>query len=285
MKNRLLINLLLALLVITLSLVAWLKPGQDKDQKTSISSLDIAAINTIRIARKDASFIELKRQANRWQLTQPIKAPALTGKVERLLKISQIEAPVSYALDRSSLNQFGLNPPTVQLSFNQETFNIGSTESVHSRRYVSNNEQLFMLDDTFLHLLTAPVNTYIDTRLLPDDIQITHLQTPQITLQKADDNTWRNLNAPADELSSDTVQMLLDEWRFARAITVSTQAYETADGIVTLSFKQHPKMRFKLIQQKDDIILISQQSKLAYRFSSVKYNKMTTLPTLDNSNA
>ena len=285
MKSRLLINLLLALLVVTLGLVAWLKPGQVSGKAARITSLDMAAINTIRIERKDASFIELQREESHWLLTQPIKAPALTGKVERLLKISQIEPPVSYTLDSSSLNQFGLKPPTVQLSFNQQTLNIGSTESVHSRRYVSKNEQLFLLDDTFLHHLTAPINAYIDTRLLPDNIQITHLQTPQTSLQINDDNTWQNLNTPTDELSSDAVQMLLDEWRFARAMNVSTQTHEPADGMIIISFKQHQKMRFNLIKQKDNIILISQETKLAYTFSSVKYKKMTTLPKLEDSNA
>ncbi|MDF1689379.1 MAG: DUF4340 domain-containing protein [Cycloclasticus sp.] len=285
MKNRLILNLLLATILIALGVITWLKPGQQNSPISPITALDINAIQHIKITRKKAQTIELQRVKNKWFIIKPVEALALAGKIERLLKISQIVPAVTYPLDNTSLDKFGLNTPVAQLSFNNETLNIGNTESVHSRRYVSHETQLFLLDDTFLHHLTAPVDAYIDTRLLPDSNQITGLQTPQITLQRQADNTWKNPQTPSVELSSDAVQMLLDEWRFARAINMNTIVNQTPGKPVMISFSEGPSLNFKLIEQQTNVILISTVNKLAYTFSQAKYKKMTTLPTLGDPDA
>lgn len=286
MRNRLIINVLLALTVIALGLTVWLKPWQDIDDKISITQLDIEAINHIRIERKNAEAIELQLIENQWRLTQPIKALALAGKIERLLKMSQITPPSTYPLDAASNERFGLSVPMAILTFNKTTLTIGKTESVHSRRYVSNNKQLFLLDDTFLHHLTASVNAFIDTRLLPDNIQITGLKAASIHLiQNVLDNTWQNTFEPSAELSSDAVQMLLDEWRFARAIKVSHSTSQAPTATIVISFSKHPTMTFNLVEQKDSITLISTDTQIGYTLSREKYQKMISLPTLQDDDA
>ncbi|ATI02627.1 MULTISPECIES: DUF4340 domain-containing protein [Cycloclasticus] len=285
MKNRLLINLLLITLVVCLGMIAWLKPGHEAPKKTNLAGLDINTIQHIKIERTAANTIELKRLQNQWYLTQPVNTLALAGKVERLLKISQIKPTTSYPLEKQPLSQFGLDTPTVKVSFNKKTLNIGKTESVQSRRYVSNDTQLFLLDDTFLHHLTAPVDAYIDTRLIPNNGQIIGLKTPEITLQRQEDNTWKSIQSPTDELSSDAVQMLLDEWRFARAITVTTKFDATPTEQIIISLYEQPNLIFHLIKQKDSVLLVSNDKKLAYQFSDTKYKKMTTLPRLETPDA
>lgn len=285
MKNRLIINLLLAVLVIALGIVAWVKPGQNTHKTTAVINLHINTIETLRIERKNTESITLKRTNQQWQITQPFNAPALTGKMDRLLKISQIKPPVSYPLNPADFSRFGLDEPTASITFNNQTLFVGSIESVHSRRYASNGEQLFLLNDTFLHHLTAPADAYIDSRLLADNVQITGLQTPHINLQQNDGYRWQNPLAPSIELSSDSVQMLLDEWRFARAIKVHHRPDHAEANDVMITFNQQPTLAFTLIENKDDVTLIAKDTHLAYTFSKAKYKKMTTLPKLDQNDA
>ena len=284
MKIRLIVNLLLIITVISLGFIAWLQPGQ-QSSTSRITALETNTIDRIKIIRETGKTIELQRIKNQWLITKPITAPALAGKIERLIKISQISPAVTYPLENKDLVPFGLKTPKVQLSFNNETLNIGRTESVHSRRYVSNNSQLFLLDDTFLQHLTAPIDAYIDTRLLADKTQIIGLQTPQITLQRRADNTWQNPQTPSNELSSDAVQMLLDEWRFARAINVSSVVNQAASKPVIIHVSEGQPLRFRLIEQQNEVILISAENQLAYTFSQAKYKKMSTLPKLDKPDA
>ena len=156
---------------------------------------------------------------------------------------------------------------------------MGKTESVHTRRYGSKGNQHFLLDDTFLHHLTAPLDSYIDTRLLPDGAQIIDIQAPGIHLQQQADNTWKNTLSPTDILSSDAVQMLFDEWRFARAIKVSSQIpRETTDKII-ITLDTNQIITFGLIRQHHDVFLISADKKLTYTFSLAKYQQMINLAT------
>ena len=285
MKSRLIINLLLVLLITALGIIAWLKPGQEEPQAIRLTTLDIAAINSISIEREQAVTIQLRREKDQWIITKPITALALPGKVERLIKISQITPPVHYPLGSTSLKAFGLKPPLARIQFNDQALSIGGTESVQSRRYVSDGTKLYLLDDTFLHHLTDPVAAFIDTRLLPDGAQINSLQTPNIKLQQNKDNTWQNSLKPAENLSADAVQMLLDEWRFARAISVSTQ-WENARGeAIILTLNNDQTLAFTLVRQKDDVLLISNDKKLAYTLSADKYLKMTTLKPLVDTDA
>jgi len=240
-------------------------------------NLDIKAINSIRIERSPTDIIDLKKHQQHWIITSPIEANALAGKVERLLKISQIEPPTSYPLDLPSMQRFGLQPPVIRMSFNNIEVLIGKTENVNARRYVSTINQLFLLDDTFLHHLTAPLSSYIDNRLLPDDVQITALKTPAIHLQQSKDHSWRNSLKPKQVLPADAVQILFDEWRFARAISVNTTMNEESGESITLQFNNQPSLHFTLIKKPNTVLLINNDKQLAYSFSPEKYQQMTTL--------
>jgi len=278
MKSRLIINLLLLLLAIGLGLVVWLKPGQQPNQRLQLTTLDPRSIQLIRIDRQSGNSIELTRQNGQWWLTQPIKAAALNGKVERLLKISQISPPVSYPLDANALSRFGLLNPVVRLRFNDTHLAIGSTESMNARRYVSDDTQLYLVDDTFLHHLTAPIDDYLDTRLLADGVQITQLHTPKLQLQQTKNGHWQNLLQPNEELSADAVQMLFDEWRFARAIHVSHQPSSATIGdAVLITFSSGETKRFNVIRQQNEVILVANDTALAYTLSLDKYQKMSQL--------
>ena len=277
MKKRLLINLALLVLLLTLVGIIWLKPGQEASPQQRLVNIDIKAINSICIERLQADTVELTRHQQYWTLTAPIKVNALAGKVERLLKISQIIPPVSYPLDKASMQRFGLQAPIARISFNDMELLIGKTENVNLRRYVSAGNQLFLVDDTFLHHLTAPLSAYIDNRLLPDNVQITALTTPSIQLQQANDHSWHNSLKPKQELSADAVQMLFDEWRFARAISVKTIVDHKQGETISLQFNKQESMHFSLIKKADTVLLINNDKQLAYSFSTEKYQQMTHL--------
>lgn len=284
MKHRALINLLLLALCLALAIFVYLSPGNTEVHKPRLIPLAISEITTIRIERQQANTIELTRHQDEWHISSPIKARALAAKVERLLKISQIEPPSSYPLGQQSLQRFGLESPLVRILYNDTPISIGGTESVNSRRYVHSGDQLHLLDDTFLHHLNSPLSSYIDKRLLPDGAQIITLQTPSLDLQQSEDNAWHNTFQPKGVISADAVQVLFDEWRFARAINVDTtlQAHPTAQVVIQLS---NQRVQFTLIQQKNAVLLINQANHLAYRFSLDKYKRMTTLNSLEADGA
>ena len=285
MKSRLIINAILAAVLITLAVIITLKPKPENAAPSALVAINSHDIKTITIKRKDNESLHFSLENGHWVIDQPIQAPALIGKIERLIKIAQIKPPVSYPLEGISLGDFGLLDPKTSIQFNSSSLNIGLSESVHSRRYVSDNQQLYLLDDTFIHHLTAPLSAYIDTRLLPNNIQIVRLQTPSFDLQQKPDHSWVNKQLPTDELSADSIQILFDEWRFARAIKVTPQLQKVAGKPIIITLSNQNRLEFTLIQGEKTMTLISSKNKLAYTFSHHKYLKMTTLLTLNPNDA
>ena len=285
MKSRLIINALLAVVLIVLGFIIVLKPNPKNAGSSALVAINSPDIKTITIKRKDNDSLHFSLENGHWVIDQPIQAPALVGKIERLLKIAQIKPPVSYPLEGISLENFGLLDPKVSIQFNSSSLNIGLSESVHFRRYVSDHQQLYLLDDTFLHHLTAPLNAYIDTRLLPNNIQIVRLQTPLLDLQQKTDHSWVNKQTPTDEISADSIQILFDEWRFARAIKVTPQLQKVTGKPIIITLSNQNRLEFTLIQGEKTMTLISSKNKLAYTFSRHKYRKMTTLPALNPNDA
>jgi hypothetical protein len=279
MNKRLVINLLLIAFLCGLALIVWLKPGQQQETSIKLTNIEPVDIHTISIRRKNNDNIAISLDSEGWKITSPIQAPALPSKVERLLKISQIKVTTNYPLESRSLERFNLIKPTIKVSFNDTVLSIGNTEPVQHRRYVANTTSLFLVDDTFTHLLAAPISDYIDTRLFSDDIQITELKTPTLHLRRQPDNTWQTHPISSSEsLSPDAVQTLLDEWRFARAIKVNPEktTHGTTDIIVTLNNgNQHI---FTLTKATNNVILTAADSQLNYYFSADKYKRMTNLP-------
>jgi len=278
MNKRLVINVLLIAFLCGLALIVWLKPGQQQEPPIKLTNIQPTAIHTISIQRKNADHIVMSLDGDQWKITSPIQAPALPSKIERLLKISQIKISTHYPIDNQSLEKFNLTQPNTKVSFNDTVLSIGNTEPVQHRRYVANTTSLFLVDDTFTHHLTAPISQYIDTRLFFDDVQITELKTPTLHLRRQPDNTWQthpvNTQTP---LSSDTVQTLLDEWRFARAINVNPKkiVHSKPDIVVTLNNgNQHI---FTLTKTSNGVTLTATDNQLNYHFSAEKYKSMTEL--------
>ncbi|MEW5011686.1 MAG: hypothetical protein RPR28_08765 [Cycloclasticus sp.] len=281
MKKRLIINLSLLILLLSLAAIAWLKPGQQISEQLALVPIDIANIDSIRIERAQAETIELNKQQQQWRLIAPLKANALAGKLERLLKISQIKPVSSYPLEPESMQRFGLQAAVAKIYFNDIEVLIGRTESVNSRRYASSSGQLHLLDDTFLHHLTAPLSAYIDNRLLADGAQVIALQTANLNLQQGDDNSWQNKFHPTQSVSADAVQILFDEWRFARAISVNEQLGTETGESIRLQLSNQQVRQFNLIRQQNKVLLVDNNTRLAYQFSLTKYQQMSTLSELE----
>lgn len=278
MQKRLIINLALTLLLAILVLLSWFKPGINVEKPTLLTHLSLEEITQITIKPNNAKTITLVKINDNWRLTQPISAPALPGKVERLLKISQIKTQANYPLDKDNLSQFGLDKPRLTLQFDHVELQLGKTSTVDFYRYISNGKQLLLVDDTFIHLLNKQYNDYIDTRLLADNIQIIGLSTPSLDLVKKEDNSWEDLTNINKEISSDTVHILLDEWRFARAIRVKAHSTLTPTQWITLKLSDGATLTYGLTKNKHDIILSSTEQQLDYYFSADKFTKMTQRP-------
>jgi len=266
---------------LTLLVIFDLKKSEETVSR--ITSLNLNDIQQIQIKQKNKPVITFELKNQHWFITSPIQAVASPTKIERLLKISQIPNPVSYPLSSDQKADYGLENPNIELSFNQTTLALGTIEPVNSRRYIGVTDTLSLLADTFIHLINTPVNNFIDTRLITDNAQITRLSTAQFELVIDDNNRWRDVLNTSEEntsLPSDDVQTLLDEWRFARAISVSlTTDLETPKEDIFIHLENDEVIHFVIQKNKSGAVLQLFGTSLYYHFSLTKLEQLLNLPT------
>ncbi|ORU89467.1 MAG: hypothetical protein A6F71_00430 [Cycloclasticus sp. symbiont of Poecilosclerida sp. M] len=279
MGNRLLLNLMLMVLGSLLLGLIWLTQDKGSEQTLHLSKLDITLIQSITIQRKNQETVELVKAGNEWNMIAPFSVKALSGKIGRLLKISQIKASAKYPLVEDKKKLYGLDQARAQVSFDKTQLTIGKTNPVGQRRYVSDGTSIYLVDDAFLHHLTAPATDYIDTRLLISNSPIIKIETPQYTISQQTDSIWTDEVSPENSLSPDSVQILLDEWRFARAIQITKTTYQPVDFSIKIIFEDNKEHEFLVTKKQNEVYLATtNNNQLSYVFSLDKFNKLTTPP-------
>lgn len=282
MRSRLYLNAALLLLLGGLAAVVFFD-AKKTTLKPTLASIAIDKIKRIQIKQKGQQAIVLQLDQQQWQITSPFKARASASKVERLLKIPAIPSQASYPLEKADKERFGLAQPTIELSFNDQLLSLGKVEPVNFRRYIAHENSMMLVDDTFMHLLSAPASSLVDTRIIPENAQITQISSPQFDLVINDNNRWRNRLASSEEpsLSSDDVQAFLDEWRFARATSVSLNKnspspLQKEDILITLDNTK--QLHFILQTTKSGATLSPPKAAFSYHISSKKRDQLLNFP-------
>lgn len=154
-------NLLLLLIVITLALLVWLRPGiAPPEPAIPLTTLQPSSVNHIQISDASGRSIQLQKQAERWRMIAPQPAPANHDRVRQLLGITT--TPVhSHFPAPQDLTQFGLAPAGIQLKLNQLTLTFGDIDPVYQRRYVLVDRRIHLIDDGFQHHLLAAAEAFI----------------------------------------------------------------------------------------------------------------------------
>src|SRR5688572_15266105 len=96
MRKKLWLNVALAVAVVALALLAWLKP-QKSEPELRLSRLAAADVNRIAIELAGAPPITLERARDGWRMTAPINVRADDFQVQRLLALVDATAGERFA--------------------------------------------------------------------------------------------------------------------------------------------------------------------------------------------
>lgn len=276
MKSSYITNLVLLVIVIILF---WLTQKDSEQEKVSLqlATLTAAEVNQITIHRAQQPTIELSREGDQWQLQQPYPANANATRVKLVLSLpsSQIHGQLQ-AMDPSSLAQFGLSDPQVTVILNGQQFAFGNVEPINQYRYVLYQGMIYLIDDTVMPLLKSAANSFIDNRLLTENAQISAISLPGLDKTQnlstevkltQHDGEWQ---APSQQLSSDQLLTLIDNWQHAQAMQVvyqPEQAHNVAAATVEITLKDgKAPLQFKATLNEHNLILQQNDLHLTYLF-------------------
>ena len=277
-SRRWIINYVLIVLIVILTYVGnryGVTTGYQPQQR--ISTLKPADIQTIGIQTADAS-LSLRRDAQGWLIEAPIRWPANSVNIERLLSIVNSETDSRLPADEINLATLGLQFPEAVLTFNDTQLLFGATNNIGERRYVMIGSTVFLLPDIHLLFFSQGLTGIADRRLLPRRYRLSKLKLSEFEISRDANDSWQVINA--DGFGQDQIARLVENWQDLEASKI--KPFDT-DAMprqkLQASGADGSRHEFFVMSIDPEIIIANPQIGLQYHFPADLYYQLISLRT------
>lgn len=269
MKNRWLLNIGLALLIAALVLVNVYQPGKKQEQEgTPLTLLAPQDLRQIRLVRPQQTPVVLEKIGETWRMNAPRSARANEVRVNELAQLAGNRVKVRFPATATELAKYGLDNPLVTVFLNDREIRFGGMHPLESQIYVWHDGQVALVPAAALRTASAPVNDFLSTSLLEDKTKPVAFHLPGFSLKQNEQGAW--VRTPElKELGSDAVNRFVDEWRFARALSVAPYSGKPVKERVTLNLADGDKTRILelgVLAREPEFIVYRKDEGLEYHF-------------------
>ena len=270
MKNRWLLNIGLVLLIGALALFAIYKPGaKQKPAGTPLTALTADAVQRIRLVRPKQPEIALERSGDAWRLSAPRKARANSFRANELARLAATPVKTRFPALPAELGKYGLDHPLTTVFLNEVEIRFGGLHPLNNELYVLHDNQVQLIPAGFLRSALAPLEEMLSTSLLEEKTKIVALRFPGFGVQQNEQGAWTRV-PERKGLSSDRINRFVDEWRYARALSVAPYSGKPAKERVTLTIADGNKPRnieLGVLAMKPEFIVVRRDENIEYHFT------------------
>lgn len=261
MSTRLLLNLCLLLLV-SGALLLLLRPEETTTEaEVQLTDLAPASINRIRIDRRDSDSIHFSKQGESWLMEKPYALPANSARISTMLGLLQAHSYTRLPAEDAELYRFALQDPAVSITFNNTRIDFGDSSPLGETRYVRNDDNIHLVNDSLFQQLQAPASFFLDSRLLPADARITAIHFPEHVLRWQEER-WQL--TPATEISADRLARIINGWQQAQALSIREYQPAGATDRIRIEFRQQPALEFVIVTPPPQLVLARPDVGLQY---------------------
>jgi hypothetical protein len=277
-SRRWIINYVLFVLIVIFTYVGnrfGVTTGYQPQQR--ISTLKPADIETVAIQTADAS-LRLRRDAQGWLLEAPIRWPANSINIERLLSIVNSETDSRLAANEINLATLGLQFPEAVLTFNDTQLLFGATNNIGERRYIMIGSTVFLLPDIHLTFFSQGLTGIVDRRLLPRRYRLETLKLSEFDISRDANDSWQVIDA--EGFGPDQIAHLVDNWQDLEATKI--KPFDTGAmprQKLAASLADGSRHEFFVMSIAPEIVIAHPQIGLQYHFPADLYYQLISLRT------
>lgn len=271
MKTRWLLNIALAALIAALVLLAIYKPGTKQGPVgTPLTSLAPQDIQRIRLMRPKQPPIVLEKNAEAWRLTAPLAARANDARVSELVQLATTRVATRFPAASAELGKFGLDSPLATLFLNDAEIRFGGMHPLENQLYVWHDNHVLLIPVAALRAASAPLNDFLNAGLLEDKTKPLAFRFSTFSLKQNEHGAW--VRTPElKELASDAMNRFVEEWRYARALSVSPYRGKPVKERVTITLADGDKARaveLGVLAREPEFIVYRLDENLEYHFAA-----------------
>ncbi len=278
---RWLINLVLLAVIVLLGSLVLTTPEKDPLDLPPLTQLKIDQVQHINISYPSETVIELAKGDNAlWQIITSPKLPANQYGIKYLLQVLNETYTKKLAIGSLNLAEFGLSPPSVQISFDQTTLKFGQTSPVNQRRrYVQIDDAIYLILDSVSFLLSEDVLEFASLYPLGESAKVKSLQLPDYHLTQ-EKGIWQ-LTSPLPDntnTNADALVGLVQHWEQAQAMDVLPYSDAESEGNISITLNTGETLRFLVISTDPTLVLARPDKGIQYEFSASYVDKLLHLP-------
>jgi len=175
MKNRWLINIILLVIVLSISLFLFLKPSEIKQtKKFAISTFNLSDFDSIKVDFPSKAAVIFKKDNESWVMLEPIQGRADQFSVQKIISI--VATSSSEKLPSNDLAKYGLDKPTVKVKLIhkglEEEFIFGTYNSVTEDQYLLYKDNVYLISGAYSEVASTQPIEFIDKSPLSKSEQI-----------------------------------------------------------------------------------------------------------------
>ena len=274
-----------ALLLVAGGLGAALWFGQKKEEKgPPLTPLKPAAITRIAVEHPGKPVIRLEKKGEAWLLTEPVKSETDKYEIGGILALADLE--LKSTLDAASVDrkELELDPPKYSVILDDTRIDLGGTEPIKYRRYVSAGGVTGLVDDPPSAALDADYADLVSKSLLPEGTNLRSIELPGLTLDKTADGAWTSPQqgdaAPAQ------IAQLAESWRNAKAMWNAAEPREGSTGdAVRLTLDDGRTIELVVVTRDPQLILSSKVLGVRYTLSKALVDELFKIPAAPSADA
>ncbi len=275
-SRRWIINYVLVVLIVIFTYVGnrfGVETGYQPQQ--SITGLEPEIIESVQIQIADAT-LAFKRDSIGWMLESPIRWPANSVNIERLLGIAFTETDSRLAADEIDLATLGLQFPKAVLRLNETQVLFGTTNIIGARRYTMVGSTVFLLPDVHMPFISQGLPGLVDQRLLPRRFKLSVLRLPDFELSRDEKNAWRLTDT--DDFGQAQISGLVENWQGLEASLVKPfNATAIPRHKIEAQLEDGQSYEFFVVSIEPEIIIANPQIGLQYHFRADLYYQLISL--------
>ena len=279
MKNKWLINIILLVMVLSISLFLFLKPTKIKQTKQfSISTFNLSDFDSIKIDFPSRASVIFKKSTESWDMIEPVKGRADQFSVQKIISI--VATSSSEKLPSNDLAKYGLDKPTMKLKLvhkgQEEEFIFGTYNSVTEDQYLLYKENVYLISGSYSEAAATQPIELIDKLPLTKSEEIKYFDFSRLEQwQSKRLKVTRNNNEWSANEGSQFKQNEMAEWFDMTWVKNPAKSVEKSSIDLRVPYKSFDihtidgkKITFLRLQESPETKLYRVDEGLLYNFGS-----------------
>jgi len=282
MSRRGWINLALAVALAALVALAIYRPGlAPPPALPPLTTVDARDVHRIEIARPKQETIVLERTGTEWRLRAPLAARASRFRIENLLRVAAAPSEWRAPASGEELARYGLARPQAIVRLDGQELRFGALHPLKAQLYVLVGDTMHLIAASFFHSAATRLEDFLDSAPLESGADLQAIALPDLALERTAKG-WR-LTPTKPGVSSDRIQRLVEEWKHARALSVTRAGNRPATARVRLRLAQRADapartLDLAIVAREPELVLRRADEGLEYHFPAEAATRLLRLP-------